>query len=318
MRIDSGVRQLGQTKSDQWVEEVRAFNRFYTEKIGVLQEDYLGSPFSLSEVRVLYELAHREESTAAELAQQLGLDPGYLSRILRRFSDRGLVERERAPNDARRSILRLTEQGREAFAPLDAGARESILLLLRDLSADDSERLVRAMKTIESALGARAEPTAPYVLRPPRSGDYGWVVQAHGALYAREYGWDEGFEGLVAQIVAKFIREYDHRRERCWIAEREGENVGCVLLVKQSDDIAKLRLLLVEPSARGLGIGRRLVDECVCHARSSGYRTLTLWTNDVLIAARNIYEAAGFHLVDEERHHSFGHDLVGQNWVLEL
>ena len=309
---------MAEAEFDRRVEAVRRFNRFYTRRIGVLDDGYLDSPFSLTEVRVLYELAHREETTAGELASELGLDAGYLSRILRRFGERGLVERRPSEGDARRGLLRLTRQGREAFAPLDERSREDNGATLRGLPDEDQGRLVGAMGTIERLLGARPEPRVPYVLRPPHAGDYGWVVGRHGALYAREYGWDETFEALVAEIVARFIREYDPRRERCWIAEREGENVGCVFLVRQSEEVAKLRLLLVEPSARGLGIGGRLVGECARFARSVGYRRLTLWTNDVLVSARRIYEAAGFVLVEEERHRSFGRDLVGQNWELEL
>ncbi len=300
------------------VEAVRRFNRYYTPKIGVLDEGHLQSPFSLAEVRVLYELAHREKPTATELARDLGLDGGYLSRILRGFEGRSLIGKEPSAADGRQSLLFLTEQGREALAPLQARANAKIGELLAELSPEEQQRLVEAMGTIQRLLGPRIETRVPYLLRLHQPGDMGWVVQRHGALYAREYQWDEEFEALVAEIVAKFLRNYDPKRERCWIAERDGENVGCIFLVRESDEIAKLRLLLVEPSARGLGIGRRLVQECVRRAREVGYRTLTLWTNSLLHAARHLYQEAGFRLIREEPHHSFGHDLVGQTWELTL
>ena len=305
---------------DRRILAVRRFNRFYTRQIGVVQEGYLDSPFSLAQVRVLYELAHREQTTASELGKELGLDPGYLSRILRGFERRGLIAKTPFPADGRRTLVRLTEEGRRTFAPLDARSHRDIGALLERLPAARQERIVDAMQTIEEALDPRSEPPVPYLLRPPRPGDLGWVVQRHGALYAEEYGWDERFEGLAAEIVAAFVRDHDPKRERCWIAERDGANVGSVFLVRHPEraGVAKLRLLLVEPSARGLGIGRRLVEECLRFARQSGYGTVTLWTNDVLHAARRIYETAGFRLVAEAPHHSFGHDLVGQTWELTL
>jgi DNA-binding MarR family transcriptional regulator/N-acetylglutamate synthase-like GNAT family acetyltransferase len=304
--------------SDRRVGAVRHFNRFWTRQIGVLREGYLESPFSLTEVRVLYELAHREETTASELGEELGLDAGYISRILGGFEERGLIHKRPSEADARRSLLGLTERGREAFASLDTRSRNDIGAMLTSLSVAEQERLVGAMHIIEGLLGTRPEPKVPYLLRPHRPGDMGWVVHRHGVLYAREYGWDERFEALVAEIVAKFIQQYDPKREHCWIVERDGEIVGSVFLVKQSEEIAKLRLLLVEPKARGLGIGSRLVEECIRLARQAGYRKITLWTNDVLHAARRIYEGRGFRLVHEESHHSFGHDLVGQTWELTL
>jgi len=297
---------------------VRRFNRFWTRQIGVLREGYLESSFSLTEVRVLYELAHREETTASELGEELGLDAGYLSRVLRGFEKHGLIHKRPSEADGRRRLLRLTERGREAFAPLEARSRNDIGAMLGSLSVAEQERLVGAMRTIEELLSARPDPAVPYLLRPHWPGDMGWVVHRHGVLYAREYGWDERFEALVAEIVAQFIQQYDPRRERCWIAERDDEIVGCVLLVRESEEIAKLRLLLVEPKARGLGIGSRLVEECIRFARQAGYRKITLWTNDVLSSARRIYEGLGFRLVREEPHHSFGHDLVGQTWELML
>jgi DNA-binding MarR family transcriptional regulator/GNAT superfamily N-acetyltransferase len=300
---------------DRRVGVVRRFNRFWTRQIGVLREGYLESRFSLTEVRVLFELAHREETTASELGGELGLDAGYLSRLLGGFEKGGLIHKRPSEADGRRSLLRLTEQGLETFAPLDARSRSDIGAILGSLTVAEQERLVGAMRTIEGLL---SEEEGSYLLRPHESGDMGWVVYRHGVLYAGEYGWDERFEALVAEIVAKFIREYDPKLERCWMAERDGENVGCVFLVKQSEEIAKLRLLLVEPQARGLGIGSLLVEECIRFARGAGYRKITLWTNDVLFAARRIYQGVGFRLVHEEPHHSFGHDLVGQTWELEL
>jgi DNA-binding MarR family transcriptional regulator/GNAT superfamily N-acetyltransferase len=303
---------------DRRVGDVRHFNRFWTRQIGVLREGYLESPFSLTEVRVLYELAHREETTASELGEELGLDAGYLSRILRGFEKHGLIHKRPSEADGRRRLVRLTKRGREAFAPLDARSRSEIGAMLCGVSIAGQERLVKAMRAIERLLGGRPDPVVPYVLRPHRPGDMGWVVHRHGVLYAREYGWDEHFEALVAEIVAKFIQQYDPRQERCWIAERDDEIVGCVFRVRESEEIAKLRLLLVEPEARGLGIGSRLVEECIRFARQAGYLKITLWTNDVLNSARRIYEAMGFRLVHEKPHHSFGHDLVGQTWELML
>jgi DNA-binding MarR family transcriptional regulator/N-acetylglutamate synthase-like GNAT family acetyltransferase len=268
---------------------------------------------------VLYEVANREHAVAAELTKELGLDAGYLSRILAGFRRRGVIERRASPDDGRRSELRLTKRGRSVFAALDARSREDIGTQLARLSVPDQDRLVGALGTVERLLG---EPQAigdgGYVLRGPRPGDYGWVVQRHGALYAEEYGWNEEFEGLVAGIVGKFVEQLDAKRERCWIAERDRENVGCVFAVKQSATVAKLRLLLVEPKARGLGIGKRLVDECVAFSRAAGYKKLRLWTNSVLRAARHIYEEAGFELLEEDSHHSFGKDLVGETWELKL
>lgn len=307
-----------ETELDRRVGEVRRFNRFWTRRIGVLREGYLESPFSLTEVRVLYELAHCEEATASELGKELGLDTGYLSRILRGFEERGMISRKLSEVDGRRSLLRLTEGGRKAFAPLDARSREDIGAMLDGLSAAEQDRLVEAMRVVEGLFGARPEPKVPYMLRQHDTGDMGWVVHRHGVLYAREYGWDESFEALVARIVADFIDDYDPAKERCWIAERDGEIVGCVFVVKESDTVAKLRLLLVEPEARGLGLGTRLVEECVRFAGSRGYEKLTLWTNSVLDAARRIYEEQGFEIVEEEEHHSFGKDLIGQNWELKL
>jgi DNA-binding MarR family transcriptional regulator/N-acetylglutamate synthase-like GNAT family acetyltransferase len=304
--------------SDQRVADVRRFNRFYTRQIGLLQEGYLESPFSLSEVRVLYELAHRERPTATELGRDLGLDAGYLSRILASFHKRGLLKRTQSEHDGRQSHLALTPRGQAAFAPLNTRSRDEIGAMLGALPKAEQARLVQAMHAIEGILGAKPEPKAPYLLRPHKPGDMGWVVHRHAALYAQEYGWDERFEAMVAGIVKQFIERYDPKRERCWIAEKDGEIVGSVFLITHSKTVAQLRLMLVEPKARGLGIGARLVDECIAFAREKGYRKITLWTNSILLAARHIYKKAGFRLVHKERHTSFGHALVGETWDLTL
>jgi DNA-binding MarR family transcriptional regulator/N-acetylglutamate synthase-like GNAT family acetyltransferase len=300
------------------VEAIRRFNRFYTKQIGVLREGWLESPFSLTEVRVLYELAHADGPTASELVQTLDLDAGYLSRILRRFAKQGLVTRTTAADDARRSHLRLTARGKREFEKLQKRTRDELRTALEKLSDEDRTRLVSAMGTIESVIGEHQTTPVPFVLRPHRPGDMGWIVHRHGVLYAREYGWDERFEALVAEIVAEFIKNFDSRRERCWIAERDGEIVGSIFLVKGSDTLAKLRLLLVEPKARGLGIGARLVHECVETARQLGYKRMTLWTQSNLDAARHLYQREGFELMSESQHNSFGYDLTAQVWERDL
>ena len=300
------------------VKAVRSFNRFYTRQIGLLHKGYLKSPFSLTEVRVLYELAHRATATAAELSKELGIDAGYLSRILLHFEKRGLIRRTPSQNDGRQSHLSLTQKGRKAFAPLEARANAEIAGTLKKLSAAEQSRLIEAMHAIEKILGAPTESKTSYLLRPHQPGDMGWIIHRHGALYAQEYGWDEQFEALVAEIAAKFIQHFNPKMERCWIAEKDGAIAGCVFLVRKSARVAKLRLLLVEPAARGLGIGNRLVDECIRFARQAGYKTITLWTQKNLLAATHVYQKAGFRLVHEESHHSFGHDLVAQTWELTL
>ena len=298
------------------VAAVRQFNRFYTSRIGVLH--YLGGDFSLGEVRVLYELAHRADPpTAAELCRALEVDAGYLSRLLRGFERRRLITRTPSDVDGRRSHVALTAAGRAAFAPLGARSRDEVAALLAPLAEIDQERLVDAMRAIEGILGG-ADRTPPFTLRPHRPGDMGWVVQRHGVLYAEEFGWDERFEALVATIVARFIERYDPARERCWIAEKDGERIGSVFLVRRSATTAQLRLLLVEPSARRLGVGARLVAECERFARAAGYRRIVLWTNSVLVAARRVYEAAGYRLTRRERHTSFGQSLVGETWERRL
>jgi DNA-binding MarR family transcriptional regulator/N-acetylglutamate synthase-like GNAT family acetyltransferase len=313
--------------ADSRIEAVRGFNRFYTRRIGVLQEGLLATPWSLTQSRLLWELAHREAVTGSELARELELDPGYLSRLLRGFKEKGLVAGTRDPDDARHLRLRITAKGRRAFAPLDTRSRAEIGALLDRLDDAGQRRLLEAMAQIEQLLDGAAAPRAePWLLRPHRAGDIGWAIGRHGALYAQEYGWDLGFEALVAQIAARFLERFDAAREACWIAERERGNVGCVFLVQARDEasdaplegVAQLRLLLVEPSARGLGIGARLVDECERFARQAGYRRIVLWTNSVLVAARGIYAKAGYRLLRSEPHHSFGHDLVGETWELAL
>jgi DNA-binding MarR family transcriptional regulator/N-acetylglutamate synthase-like GNAT family acetyltransferase len=300
---------------DARVEAVRRFNRLYTRRIGALQRGHLDTPYSLTEARVLYELAHREDLTLSVLAAELGLDRGYLSRLLRGLERRALVSRRREASDARRQPLRLTAKGARAFAVLEGRTREEVGGMLKALPGDARTRLVDALGAVEGLLGAKAGEAR---LRAHRPGDIGWVIQRHGELYREEYGYDERFEALVAGIAAQFIEKLDARRERCWIAERDGVRVGAVFLVRQSPRVAKLRLLLVEPSARGIGLGRRLVESCVDFARAAGYRKLVLWTQSELMAARAIYEKLGFRKVRSETHRSFGKKLVGEYWELAL
>ena len=305
--------------SDGEIAAVRAFNRAYTKKLGVLDQHLLKSPYSLSEARVMYELAHRDEMTATEIGGELGLDPGYLSRIVQGFEDDGLISREALASDRRHFRLALTTKGRQAFARLDRSSHDEVAAMLSELTVADRKRLTEAMETIERLLGlSGAVPSRPAILRDPRPGDMGYVVQSHGALYAGEYGFDATFEALVAEIVAKFITSFDAARERCWIADIDGDAVGSVFLVRHSDDVAKLRLLLVDPAGRGQGIGQRLVAECIAFARACGYRKITLWTQSILLAARKIYQDAGFKLVASEPHRSFGQDLIGETWEREL
>jgi DNA-binding MarR family transcriptional regulator/N-acetylglutamate synthase-like GNAT family acetyltransferase len=303
------------------VASVRRFNRFYTRKIGVLQDGLLSGPFSLTKVRVLYELAHRHEATAVEICQDLGLDAGYLSRMLRSFEKQGLTFREPSPSDGRRSHLGLTAKGQKVFSPLEKRSNQQVASMLGALSPLREKRLLAAMHVIEDLLAPRA-PTAPtprYLLRTQQPGDMGWVVHRHGVLYAQEYRYDERFEALVAEIVAEFIKNFDPRRERCWMAEKDGEIVGSIFLVQKSKTISKLRLLLVEPSTRGLGIGRRLVAECIRFAREAGYKKMMLWTQSELAAARHLYKAVGFQLVNKQPHKSWGRDdLVAETWELKL
>ena len=300
------------------IDAVRAFNRFYTRQIGLLDEGLLQSAFSLTEARVLYELAHRDGLTATDLGRDLGLDAGYVSRLLKKFERDDLISRSTLVSDARQSSIALTPAGRNAFAPLNKGSHDQVAALLDRLPASEQDRLVKSMRTVQALLDESAEPKIPYLLRPLQIGDIGWITRRQGLLYAQDYGWDETYEALVAEILAAFVKSFDPKWERSWIAERDGEVVGSVFVVRKSPEVAKLRLLYVEPSARGLGIGKRLVDECIAFSRAKGYKTLTLWTNDILGSARRIYQAASFKLIEEEPHHSFGKDLVGQTWDLEL
>jgi DNA-binding MarR family transcriptional regulator len=297
---------------------VRRFSRFYTSQLGLLGDGLLRSEFSLTEARVLYELAHREAPTATDLVRDLGLDAGYLSRILKAFDQRGLITRTPSPRDGRQALLVLTEAGRAAFAPLDQASQEEVRTLIGRLTPMQTGNLVAAMRTVEQLMGQGAPPAGGISLRGHRIGDLGWIAHRQALLYAQEYGWDESYEALAAEILAAFVKDNDPDKERSWIAERDGKVVGSVFVMRASDTVAKLRLLYVEPSARGLGLGRRLVDACIAFARDRGYRTLTLWTNDVLVPARRIYQQAGFTCVAREPHHSFGKDLVGETWELAL
>jgi len=300
------------------VAAVRRFNRNYTKWTGLLDEHLHASSFGLTEARVLYELAHRKIATASELVAVLGLDPGYLSRILKAFARSGYITRERSAEDGRQFSIALTTAGEAAFRPLEGESVDAVTHLLEALTPVDRVRLIDAMSIIEDMLSKNTKDSSPAVLRPPICGDFGWIVHRHGALYHQEYDWNAEFEALVAEIVAKFIREFKEGREFCRVADKGGRVVGSVFVVEADAETAKLRLLYVEPDARGEGLGRRLVEEAVNFARQAGYRRLTLWTNDGLIAARHIYEKAGFRLVDEEPHESFGHKLTGQYWELAL
>jgi DNA-binding MarR family transcriptional regulator/GNAT superfamily N-acetyltransferase len=302
----------------QRVAAVRAFNRFYTQHLGVLQDGWLDSPFSLTEARVLYEIKQRQNATASDIAHALGLDAGYLSRILRRFHKGGLIRKTVSPNDARQSLLAITARGRKAYAPLETRTLRYVGAVLGRLAAPEQEHLVAAMGAIQSMIGSKPRTGGKIILRPPRAGDLGWVVARHAELYFKEYGWTENFEGVCAQIVADFAGKYDPERERCWIAEMAGQNVGSVFLVKETDEVARLRLLLVDPVARGRGLGTRLTENCVRFARRSGYRRITLWTHSVLTTARHVYERSGFRLTASEPRRSFGQDVVSEHWDLML
>lgn len=306
------------TSSAHHVAAVRRFNRFYTQHLGVLQDGWLESPFSLTEARVLYEMRQRGSTTATDVGRALDLDAGYLSRILRRFQKLGLIRREVSADDARQSALSLTAKGRTAFAPLETRTNRQVGAMLRPMSEAERDHLVTAMRTVEQMIAPEPAAASDIVLRQPRPGDLGWVVTRNAELYAREYGWTENFEGICAQIVADFADKFDPARERCWIAEMDGQKVGSVFLVKENDAIARLRLLLVDPAARGRGLGTRLTDECVRFARDAGYQGITLWTHEVLTAARHIYERAGFRLTSSEKRKSFGQDVVAEYWDLKF
>ncbi|MGA8650546.1 MAG: helix-turn-helix domain-containing GNAT family N-acetyltransferase [Xanthobacteraceae bacterium] len=304
------------------IARVRGFNRFYTRQLGVLRKTYLDSPYSLGEARVLYEIAKGDAPTASDIGRALDLDPGYLSRTLRNFEKRGLIERKASESDARQSHLALSARGRKSFAPLERRSQRDTAAMLARLAPADEPRLIAAMSTIEELLGGAAAdnpgPDRRYSLRAPKRGDFGWIVKRHAELYAQEYGWVAPFEGVCAQIVADFVNKFDEKRERCWIAEMDGENVGSIMLAKDSDSVARIRLLLVDPKARGLKLGQHLTDECIRFARRAGYKKITLWTHSVLTAARHIYQKAGFKLMRSERHRSWGRPVVSEHWDLVL
>jgi DNA-binding MarR family transcriptional regulator/GNAT superfamily N-acetyltransferase len=303
---------------EQRIATVRQFNRFYTQRIGVLGSGLLGTEYSLTEVRVLYELAQRTDALAVDLVRDLRLDAGYMSRILARFQKRGWLQRERSTDDTRRSFLKLTAKGRKAFAALDARARDEVGDMLEPLSAEQQARLQSHLEGVQAILGNDVVTRSEIIVRTHRPGDIGWIIRQHGMVYAYEYGWDVTFEALVAEICSKFIQNFDPTAERCWIAERSGVPIGCIMLVRHSRAVAKLRLLLVESSERGTGVGNKLVAECSEFARRCGYRTITLWTQSILTGARRLYESHGFKLVKSEPHASFGVKLVGETWELSL
>lgn len=314
--------RLAADVTDQ-VERMRSFNRFYTHKIGLLEGSRLYDPFSLAETRVLYELSYRDRVTASDLVRDLGMDAGYLSRMLRGFEKQGLITRKAAKEDARQSVLNLTASGRKAFAPQEDVSRRVLRPLIERLPAEDRARLVTAMDTITRLLSEEETPSVKakpgFSLRPHRPGDIGWMVQKHGELYTAEYGWDSSFEALAAEVGTQFLRDFDPQWENAWIAELDsGERVGCVFLIRKSATVAKLRVLIVDPKARGLGVGKALVNACIDFARAKGYRKITLWTNSILLAARGIYEKTGFKLVKSEPHDSFGQKLIGETWDLKL
>ncbi len=303
---------------EEKINTVRHFNRFFTRQIGVLREGLLHSPYSLTEARILFELAHRDHLTASDIGRELGLDAGYLSRIITHLEQQGLVEKVRSDTDGRQRLLHLTLEGQKAADILDSRSCDEVSEMLSDLSEPDQQRLLKAMRAIENTFTKGLKFSEPFFLRQHDVGDMGWITYRHGVLYTQQYGWDQHFEALVAQIVSDFINNYNPVRERCWIAEMNGDIVGSVFVVQSSETIAKLRLLLVEPKARGLGLGTRLVEECIRFARHSGYQKLILWTNSVLVEARHIYQKKGFTLTEQEAHHSFGHDLIGETWELML
>jgi DNA-binding MarR family transcriptional regulator/predicted GNAT family N-acyltransferase len=303
---------------ERQIAAIRGFSRFYTRKLGIIEPKLLDSPWTLQEARIIYEIAERQHCTATELVRALGLDAGFLSRTLQALQRRQIVARKPSKADRRVTELALTAKGRAAFADLDSRSRSAVAALLAELDAGERAAVVSAMTTIEQALEPAARQPAGFLLRSHRPGDIGWIVSRHGALYAQEYGWDISFEALAAEIGAQFIKSYDASREHCWIAEIDGEPVGSIFVVKASDQVAKLRLLLVERRARGLGVGRALTEQCIRFARQAGYTSMTLWTQSILVAARGIYQRAGFRRVKEEPHHSFGVDLVGETWELKL
>jgi DNA-binding MarR family transcriptional regulator/GNAT superfamily N-acetyltransferase len=303
---------------DRRIAAMRRFNRFYTQKLGVLSETFLDTPFSLTECRVVQALAQRDGVTASWLGRDLDLDAGYLSRILRDFERQGLITRHQSSQDGRQTLISLTADGRDAYEPLDRASHKAVGNLLAPLADADQDRLTAAMRTIGALLGDAPETRPAFILRSHQPGDMGWVTARHGALYHEEYGLNHKMEAYVAEVVAKFLREFDPAREHCWIAEQDGVPIGSVFLVKESEAIGRLRLLIVEPKARGLRVGRTLVEECIRFARRAGYGEIVLWTHSILTAARRIYAALGFEMVETETHDEFGPELVGETWRLRL
>ena len=300
------------------VADVRRFNRFYTKRIGLLEQGLLKTKFPLTQARIIFELAQHEQSTASELINELDLDPGYLSRILRTFEKDGLIRKTRSKSDNRHRLLKLTAKGKKSFSVLNNRSKQEIEELLKGLSEEDRHRLLNALQTIKNILGAKPESNRLYLLRSHRPGDIGWITHRHGAVYAEEYSFDETFEALVAEILARFIKDHDPKRERIWIAEQDGEQVGSVMIVDAGDQIAQLHLLFVDPKARGKGIGKRLIDECIHFAKRNNYQKIKLWTQSILLEARHLYSKAGFSITEEEPHTSFGQDLIAEIWELSL
>lgn len=300
------------------VEAVRRFDRFYTKRLGLLKPGFLKTQFPLTQARIIYELAQRDDLTASELTRTLDIDAGYLSRILSTFEKDDLIQKSPSKSDNRHQLLRLTPKGRKAFSVLNERSKQRNTALLQSLAPEDQHRLVQALLTVESLLGDQPKPAAPFILRPHRPGDIGWIIHRHGVLYAEEYGWDETMEALIADILARFIQHHDPKREYLWIAEQDGERVGSILVVDAGEEVAQLRILLVEPKVRGRGIGKRLIQECIDFSKRAGYKKIKLWTQSILVEARYLYEKAGFTLVEKKQHHSFGHDLVAEIWELPL
>lgn len=309
---------MNEDRLHESIDAMRRFNRFYTKRIGLLNQGLLKTRFPLTQARIIFELAQHEQSTASDLTSELGIDPGYLSRILSRFEQDGLIQKMQSKSDSRQSLLKLTAKGRKSFSILDDRSRQEVKALQQSLSSEDQHRLLNAMHMIEDVLGAEPKLTVPYLLRPHGPGDIGWMTHRHGVLYAQEYCFDETFEALVAEILARFIQSHDPKRERVWIAERDGEQIGSVMIVDAGNQVAQLRLLLVEPKARGKGIGKRLIDECIDFSKRNGYQKIKLWTQNILMEARHLYSKAGFELVEEKPHTSFGHDLIAEFWELPL
>jgi len=309
---------MNEDRLQESIDAMRRFNRFYTKRIGLLNQGLLKTRFPLTQARIIFELAQHEQSKASDLTSELGIDPGYLSRILSRFEQDGLIQKMRSKSDSRQSLLKLTAKGRKSFSILDDRSRQEVKDLLQSLSSEDQHRLLSAMHMIEDVLGSESDLTVPYLLRPHGPGDIGWMTHRHGLLYAQEYCFDETFEALVAEILARFIQSHDPKREHIWIAERDGEQIGSVMIVDAGNQVAQLRLLLVEPKARGKGIGKRLIDECIDFSKRNGYQKIKLWTQNILMEARHLYSKAGFELVEEKPHTSFGHDLIAEIWELPL